>query len=780
MSQLNNIAHARVKKDGSWVEHSLKDHLEKTSKKAREFASVFGAGDWAETAAKWHDLGKYTPNWQKYIRKETGYDLDAHIETLGGKVNHSSAGAVLAFKKIKTPQIASILAYPIAGHHTGLPDWYPGEAPGSPLPERISKKNDLQNLDETDLEKIYAIDDAQSFLGISLPKSPPFGKQSWKKRGDHLHLWIRMIYSCLVDADFLNTEAFMNPSAASMRKGYSTISELKDRFDLHMRKLQEQAPDTDINERRKEILRVCRVKAAQEPGFFTLTVPTGGGKTLSSMAFALEHAIRHNKRRIIVGIPYTSIIEQTAKVLKYGTDVDEEILRKGPEEWLFGEDNVVEHHSNLDPENETHKNRLASENWDAPVIVTTNVQLFESLYSSRSSRCRKLHNIADSIIILDEAQMLPPEFLKPILSALEGLVQHFGVTVILCTATQPALSGDLGSERASFKGLPECREIIDNPTVLSSAFKRVAFHFPSPESGPVEWEEVSKRMLEHEQCLAIVNTRRACRELHALLPESTVHLSAFMCGEERSDVIGDLKQRLRQGEPVRVVSTQLIEAGVDIDFPVVFRAMAGLDSVAQSAGRCNREGKLNHSGKLGQVYVFNAPLKSPPGLLRKGEDACRALLRTKMIDNLSPEVFQSYFRAFYSSVVDFDKSAFVQDLCKEAMYFKFQFRSQALKFRLIDDADQTGVIVWYQGKRRSASSHEYIEQLRRLGPSRELVRKMQRFTVNIPLYLRDKLMAMGMLEEIAGFHVQSSPGLYKEGLGLLPSPEEWSQELLMV
>ena len=781
MSQLNNIAHARVKKDGSWVEHSLKDHLEKTSKKAREFASVFGAGDWAETAAKWHDLGKYTPNWQKYIRKETGYDLDAHIETLGGKVNHSSAGAVLAFKKIKTPQIASILAYPIAGHHAGLPDWYPGEAPGSTLPERVCKKNDLLNLDETDLEKIYAIDDAQSFLGTSLPKSPPFCKQSWKKRGDHLHLWIRMIYSCLVDADFLDTESFMNPSACKLRIGHSSIFELKKRFDLYMHRLQERAPDTPINARRKEILDMCRVRAALEPGFFTLTVPTGGGKTLSSVAFALEHALKHNKRRIIIGIPYTSIIEQTAKVLKFGSD-DDEIIKKMSlkDEHLFGEDNVVEHHSNLNPDIETHKNRLASENWDAPVIVTTNVQLFESLLSCRSSSCRKLHNIADSIIILDEAQILPPEYLKPVLSVLEALVENFGVTVVLCTATQPALSGELGSEKATFKGLPECREIVEDPALLAVDFKRVNIHFPSPDEKPVEWEEVAEKMLEHEQCLAIVNTRNTCRTLHSMLPEDAVHLSAFMCGEERSDVINNVKQKLKRGEQIRVVSTQLIEAGVDIDFPVVFRAMAGLDSIAQSAGRCNREGKLNIEGKLGQVYVFNPPQAAPPGLLRKGEDACKSLLRTQEIDNLSPEIFNSYFRKFYSAVADFDISKFTEDLCKEALDFKFQFRSQALKFKLIDNANQIGIVIWYQGKNRSASSHEYIEQLRRLGPNRDLVRKMQRFTVNVPQHLHNKLWELGMIEEISGFYVQRSPGLYREGLGLLPLPEQWCQEFLMI
>lgn len=781
MDKSNNIAHARKHSDGTWVEHLLTEHLEETAKKAREFAAAFGAGDWAETSARLHDLGKFIPDWQKHIRQGTGYDLDAHIETLGGKVNHSSAGAVLAFERIPCPPIASILAYPISGHHAGLPDWYPGEAPGSPLPERVSKENDLGKLDDHDLVQVRKINEARSFLETQLPRTPPLGKPDWKKWTDHLHLWIRMIFSCLVDADFLDTESFMTPENNRLRAQHFTIAELKERFDCYMERKQSQSPLTPINRRRNEILEMCRTKAALQPGFFTLTVPTGGGKTLSSVAFALEHAVQHQKRRIVIGIPYTSIIEQTAKVLKFGSDNDVKIQEiVANKEWLFGETNVVEHHSNLDPDKETHQNRLASENWDAPVIVTTNVQLFESLFSSRSSACRKLHNLVNSIIILDEAQMLPPEYLKPILSALEALVHHFGVTVLLCTATQPALSGTLGSQQAVFQGLPECREIVDNPTLLAKDLKRVQIHFPSPDAAHLEWEDVATEIVKYKQCLAIVNTRNACRTLHSLLPEDTVHLSAFMCGEERSDIINEVKSKLRSGSPVRVVSTQLVEAGVDIDFPVVFRAMAGLDSIAQSAGRCNREGKLNKKGELGQVFVFTPPQAAPPGLLRKGEDACRSLLRTQKIEELSPDIFTTYFKEFYAGVITFDKSDFTRDLCNEATDFKFQFRSQAQKFKLIDDANQRGIIVWYQGRARAVSSQEYIEQLRRIGPSRNLSRKMQRFAVNVPLYMHNKLLALGMIEEISGFFVQRSPGLYKAGLGLLPSPEQWSQEFLMI
>ncbi len=777
MTNFSFIAHVRQDPENAWIEQKLTEHLSSTAEMAASFAVPFSSEEWARLCGLWHDLGKFTPDWQNKIRQGTGYDLDAHIETLGGKVNHSSAGAVLAFRKIKVDAIARILGYIIAGHHAGLPDWYPGEeAAGAPLPERISKNSDLKKLDLTDLQQIDPIDDAKPFIGAQPPKTPPFGSKEWKKGAEHLHLWIRMLFSCLVDADFLDTESFMALEKNSLRGMHSSLQDLKTRFDSFMEKLQEKASPSPVNQLRKEILETCRKKAVFKPGFFSLTVPTGGGKTLSSVAFALEHALAHGKKRIIVAIPYTSIIEQTSKVLKYGTDDDDQIQKNLKEgKYLFGDENIIEHHSNIDPEKENHKNRLASENWDAPVIVTTNVQLFESLLSCRSSSCRKLHNIAESVIILDEAQMLPPEFLKPILSVLQGLVEHFGVTVVLCTATQPALSGTIGSEQAAFQGLPECTEIVDSPPTLAKKLERVRFHFPSPETPRISWEELRDEISKYPQCLAVVNTRKDCRTLHSLLPEGTIHLSAFMCGEERSDVISAVKRKLKEGQPVRVVSTQLVEAGVDIDFPVVFRAMAGLDSIAQSAGRCNREGKLN---ELGNVFVFIPPNPAPPGLLRKGEDAAKEILLSDLPGSLSPETFKRYFEIFFRSAISFDKSGFSKDMCSEAENFIFQFRSQSYKFRLIDDQMQKSIIIWYRGKRSAVSSTEYIEDLRRFGPNRFLLRKLQRFTVNVPARLHENIARQGMIEDISGLYVQRSPGLYREGLGLLPHPEQWSEEFL--
>lgn len=497
------IAHIKKNPDGSWAEpHLLKDHLNSTAKLASKFAEEFKNNDWAELAGYLHDLGKYHPDWQRYIRKETGfYDEDAHIEGYAGRPNHSAAGAVYIFEKFKNSPMAKALAYVIGGHHSGLPDWV------GHLDKRLDEEKESLN-------EVRNVIEAKQFLESPIPKSnPPFYENN-KVDNEQIHLWIRMLFSCLVDADFLDTEKYMDEKE---RGGHLSLEELKKKFDEYMSRMRS---DSELNKKRNEILQQCREKAKSEPGFFSLTVPTGGGKTLSSMAFAFEHALKHYKKRVIVAIPYTSIIEQTAEIYKS----------------VFGEDQVVEHHSNLDPEKENHKNRLASENWDAPIIVTTNVQLFESLLGNKTSVCRKLHNIVNSVIILDEAQMLPQEYFKPILSVLNGLVKYFGVTVVLMSATQPALIGKIGTPPDIIEGLENVTEIVDNPDSLAKDFKRVNYIFPA-DLNKQTWEEIAAQLMQHSQVLCIVNTRKDCRELHKLMPEGTIHLSGFMCGEERSGLV---------------------------------------------------------------------------------------------------------------------------------------------------------------------------------------------------------------------------------------------------
>ncbi|MFB3886686.1 MAG: CRISPR-associated helicase Cas3' [Thermodesulfobacteriota bacterium] len=721
--------------------HRLEDHLGSVAEMARKFAEEFNAGEWGYLAGLWHDLGKYQDEFQQKLIDSNDSDAAIHV-------NHSTSGALLVDRMHSL--LGRIIAYPIAGHHAGLPDWVHEIGSGGSLSTRLQ---------ETELLDRIADRIPPGILDQPMPKPIPPGNKPMTD--EHLHLWLRMIFSCLVDADFLDTECFSEPEKTKQRGSSVDLSQLKSLFDEYMANKQKEVKDSPVNHQRRAILSMCRKKGKLPPGIFSLTAPTGSGKTLSAMGFALEHASHCHKRRVIVAIPYTSIIEQTAAEYKK----------------VFGEDNVLEHHSNLDPDRETIKNRLASENWDMPIVVTTNVQLFESLFASRTSACRKLHNLVNSIIILDEAQMLPPEYLKPILSGLLALVTHFGVTVVLCTATQPALSGRIGSPPAQFNGLSDVVEIIDNPAVTADALERVGIVTPS-NTNKSTWEQIAGELRQYEQVLCIVNSRQDCRDLHALMPSGTIHLSGLMCAEERSGVISDIKEKLRDDIPIRVISTQLVEAGVDIDFPVVYRALAGFDSLAQAAGRCNREGKLNSSGRLGKVVLFEPPRPAPVGLLRKGQDAGREILRTRNPKNLSPDIFNDYFQLFYGRVNDFDRPRFHDRLVTDARMFQFQFRTFAENFHLIDDAEQKGIIVWF--KNNHVDSQELIELLRSKGPERWLMRKLQRFIVNVHERLHGELQRKTLIEDIQGFSVQSSPGLYRPGLGLLADVSSWDPGMFIL
>lgn len=656
-----------------------------------------------------------------------------------GKIDHSAAGAIHAVQKHAL--IGKALAYLIAGHHTGLPDWYrePGTG-GQTLPERI------ENKDHHHLQHALQGKPPADILEVSLPTTHPCGSPT--PAPELMHLWIRMLYSCLVDADFLDTEAFMNPDKAQARLHAYNLSELKDTFNHFMARKQAGAKDSPVNRARNLILEECRTNAALEPGLFSLTVPTGGGKTLCSMAFALEHAIRFQKKRIIVAIPYTSIIEQTADQYRQ----------------IFGNDAVLEHHSNLDPEKGSGKYRLASENWDAPIIVTTNVQLFESLFAAKSSACRKLHNIVNSVIVLDEAQMLPTGYLQPVVSVLELLAEHFRTSIVLCTATQPVLSGRVGTGQNVLKGFKNdgVRELMSDPDNLFKVFQRVTVNMLGDADERHEWDKIAEAITTQRQALCIVNTRKDCRELHGLMPEDTIHLSALMCPEHRSQVIADIKSKLIDGESVRVVSTQLLEAGVDIDFPRVYRAFSGLDSIAQAAGRCNREGKHER----GDVLVFNPPKPPPPGIMLKAEQAGKEMFRAfpELATTLMPRAFRQYFSLYYGRLNSFDVQKIMELLVADAPQLNIQFRTAAMRFKLIDDKSQHGVIVRYRSER--IDSNPLIDQLRYGGPNRKLMRQLQRFSVNV--YDKDlmQLRNNGLIENINGVWVQLSESAYHPVFGL--------------
>lgn len=726
--------------------HVLADHLQAVAQLAAEFSKTFDAVEpalrWVWRAGLWHDLGKYRPGFQKYVRLAD--NADAHIEgkVAGREKTHSAAGALWAVQRLNQPgrPYGHILAYLIAGHHAGLDDWHGG------LKERLQSEDAQRELQDTLAASPPADLLAHSDPALRIPGGAP-----------GFALWVRMLFSCLVDADFLDTEAHFDAGKPARREGFPPLAHMRQAFDAHMAALP--VARTSVNTLRAGILRQCRAKAALPTGFFSLTVPTGGGKTLSSLAFALEHALAHGKRRIVYAIPYTSIIEQTADVFRTVLEA-------------LGDEVLIEHHSQADAaeKDETARSRLACENWDAPLVVTTNVQLFESLFAAKTSRCRKLHNIADSVIVLDEAQQLPPAFLQPILDVLNLLVAHYGVTVVLCTATQPALNStsyfDAGK---NLRGLHNVREIIDDPDALFEALKRVHVELPPDWTTPTPWADLAARLGAEDCVLAIVNTRKAARELQRLMPEGTLHLSALMCGAHRKEVIAEIKERLkarregRDQRPLRVVSTQLVEAGVDIDFPVVYRALAGLDSIAQAAGRCNREGRLEGKGR---VVVFVPPEKPPLGHLRKGADACIATLHGQAHDPLARGLFARYFTEFYHSV-DLDGSGIVNLLKVDPHTLAVQFRSAAKAFRLIDDEDKATVVVRY------AAQHNEIDKLlgslAAEGPQRWLMRKLQRYTVSIPKRQADKMLAQGSVTlPMPGLYAMiNTDNLYSNILGLV-------------
>ena len=737
--------------------HLLAAHLQSVAKMAADFSATFEPATatrrWAYLAGLWHDLGKYRPGFQRYLVLSN--NLDAHIEgKVGGREKtHSAAGALWAMQKLGEShgpdgaRAACVLAYLIAGHHAGLDDWNSG------LNERLAGPDAKTELQEArDAHPPECILSHGDFV-------PDLGRIPGGKKG--FALWVRMLFSCLVDADFLDTEAHFDADKPARRDGFPTLDQMRTAFDAHMAAKAAAADITStVNPLRADVLRQCRDKAALPAGFFSLTVPTGGGKTLSSLAFALKHAQTHGQRRVIYAIPYTSIIEQTA-------DVFREVFK------ALGDEVLIEHHSQADAasKDETARSRLACENWDTPLIVTTNVQLFESLFAAKTSRCRKLHNLVNSVIVLDEAQQLPPEFLQPILDVLNLLVKHYGVTVVFCTATQPALSTtNYFDASKNLRGPENVREIIDNPDALFDALKRVEVQLPQDWKISTPWAEIATQLTEEDCVLAIVSTRKAARELHRMLPSGALHLSALMCGAHRKAVIDQIKARLkakREGtdmEPLRVVSTQLVEAGVDIDFPVVYRALAGLDSIAQAAGRCNREGQMKDKGR---VVVFVPPELPPVGHLRKAAQACISTLHGQQADPLARALFATYFRDFYSKV-ELDSKGVCKLLTVNVnpKMLGVRFRSAAEAFRLIDDQDSATVVVRYAPHREELDM--LLATLASKGPERWLMRKLQRYTVSIHKRVADKMLTQGDLTlPMPGLYVQKqADNLYDPNLGL--------------
>ena len=695
---------AHIAEDGR--KQTVQAHLDGTAERSAAFASDFGAEDFGRLVGQAHDIGKTSLSFQKRLNG-------------GPKVNHSTAGAIECAKMDELLSACCVI-----GHHGGLPDFgnLVTDQPGDPTFVGRLKRGIQGDIPP------YTWNGR---LPEVLPE-PDF------RNDDYLRsLWTRMLYSCLVDADYLDTEEFMSGGNIRQVK-YDSLPVLLDRLEQHIAGYF--PPKSELNRSRCQILQRCLDAGSGAKGIYTLTVPTGGGKTVSSLAFALRHAVKNNMRRIIYVIPYTSIIEQNAEVFRR----------------ILGDRNVVEHHSGatFDSEEETNDakslQRLAAENWDAPVIVTTAVQFFESLYANRPSKCRKLHNIANSVIIFDEAQMLPTSHLKPCVGVIANLVAHFGATAVLCTATQPVLNDLI----ESFVPGIHATEICPNVFELYEQFRRVTFR----NAGALSNEALADELSAHSQVLCIVNTRKAAQDIfQKLTGEGNFHLSTLMCPVHRNTILQTIRERLTEGLPCRVVSTSLIEAGVDVDFPAVYREMAGLDSILQAAGRCNRNGK--RSADQSVVTVFTGEMPAPKLFRINIGAAVEALAGGR--DPGDPESVHRYFTAYRSLVgTNLDKANVVTHLRNGISGCSLPFETVAKEFHLIDQASKTVYIPLKGGK-------EICDRLLSGCTTQDIYRKAGHYSVSLYEQHFQALCSAGdvvPLDEESG--VLTNAALYSEETGL--------------
>lgn len=689
-------------------EQTILEHLQGTAEWAKEFSvnyNVENVEAYAYTMGMAHDIGKYSELFQKKIQNNLEIQVD-----------HSTAGAV---EMLKNKMAAA--SFCIAGHHAGIPN-------GKDTTESclIRRTRDIGRIEDySDYEKEF------SLMRVKEPELSGFSQA----------FFIRMLYSSLVDADFLDTERFMIEKGIE-RGGYDSVPILYERLCHYIEPwLKTESNQREINTIRTSILKQCIEKGKNERGLFSLTVPTGGGKTVSSLAFALEHAMKNGMDRIIYVIPYTSIIEQNAAV-----------FRK-----ILGDKNVVEHHANvLDNERdketglaELHK--LSAENWDAPVIVTTNVQFFESLFSNKVSKCRKLHNIANSIIIFDEAQMIPLNYLKPCVKAIEELVCNYNATAVLCTATQPALDKWFEKSRII--------EICKDYKAYYIKLKRTEIK----DIGRISKAELQEKICKNNQILIIVNKKKCAQEIYKSLPvEGAYHLSTYMTPEHRKRVIEEVKRKLGEGKTVRLVSTSLIEAGVDIDFPVVMREKAGIDSIVQAAGRCNREGK--RALKESQVWVFELP-DGNHHLIEKNIAMTRETMdKFGVYDRL--EAIQYYFSALQSLDEDsLDQHKIVQAFETGLEGIKMPFKRVNEIFHLIDESTKMLIVpIEKEAENLTSELEEYIKEGYNF---RMLLRRLGKYAINLYDYEYRKILEAGYAYEIIdGIAVLQNLIMYQEEMGL--------------
>lgn len=745
---MTHYAHSGTK-DGRSDWQTLPDHLEAVERLARARGDRLGLGTAAALAGRLHDLGKYDPAFDRVLRGEKGPVVD-----------HSTAGArVLLDPKSGCPKpVAEGLAQAILGHHAGLPDLDNGKD-NRDLKSRIANPGAA-------LDPEWKAHLPADFAAVSTEFRAHIRKDT---AGFDLSVAVRMVFSCLVDADFRDTEAFYDALEGRARdRDWPALQDLlpdfRRRFTEHMARFE---TTTDLNRLRADILCHVRAKADMAPGLFTFSVPTGGGKTLASLGFALDHAARHGHRRIIYAIPYTSIIDQTVKVF---SDV-------------LGHENVLEHHSAIEmegvkersrkapeaadtKERSRDKIRQAMEDWAAPVIVTTNVQLFESLFAARPGRCRKLHNIAGSVIVLDEAQCLPRKLLLPTLAMIDTLCAQYGCTILLCTATQPAFdSGQLPSGGLPLAG----RELAPDPAALARRLERARI----VQGGTLEDAALIAALAATPQGFVIVNSRKHALALFDTAKtaelEGLIHLTTRQYPAHRRAIIERIKARLKDGQPCRLIATSLIEAGVDLDFPCGWRAEAGLDSVIQAAGRVNREGKRPIEASV--LTVFTAPENPPPAGVAQLAKAMQSVAAKRGYETLlAPEAIRDWFAEVYwrAGQKQLDHEGLAQKFSFDGRSTNFAFRMVAEHYRMIESPMVPVIIA------RDKDAQDWVRKLSDdWEKSGTLARALQPFTVQIPHLARETLRTNGKGDFVApdlrgdAFFVLTDPDLYRDQTGLL-------------
>lgn len=682
MSYLAHISKDKLR------EQTLLEHLTQTAELAGDFASAFGCREWGYGCGLLHDLGKYSAAFQKRLR--------------GGPItDHATAGAQEMYRLQK-----HAIAYCVSGHHSGLLNGGGSSDIGGEATLRGRMEKSLEPYDAFRQE-------------IEIPSFPKPLLRQLGRGGFSLSFLIRMLFSCLVDADYLDTEAFMTDCKVK-RGGFDSIDLLFDRLYGHVESWLKTTETDTVNGRRTEILKACLEKGSYGQGVYQLTVPTGGGKTVSSLAFALKHAKEHGLSRIIYIIPYTSIIEQNAQVFRS----------------ILGDSNILEDHCNVvyEDSEELRPVQLAAENWDCPVVVTTNVQFFESLFSNRTSKCRKLHNLANSVIIFDEAQMLPTDYLKPCIQAISELVHNYHATAVLCTATQPSLKPFFPSELPITELCPRVEEQYE-------FFRRTVIK----EEGELSEEELTARLNQHNQVLCILNNRKRVQQIYEGIKgsEGVFHLSTLMYPKHRKRILKEIRKRLKDGKTCKLVATSLVEAGVDFDFPAVYRELAGIDSVIQAAGRCNREGLRNPTECETVVFTLSTKngLSIPQALKLPREVAGQIAEHYEDIASL--DAIADYFNKLYHFRGEsLDAKNIIEQFEDGSRSRLFPFADVAKQFRLIETKTKTIFID------KEPEAKLITERVWRGECSRQLLRDAGQYCINLYENDFDKLNGAGLLESI--------------------------------